>query len=161
MSCYIMNNENFDFIISFLQDKRCTSLAAELTEDGVVEYVCFDRHNKNYSLAKCEELMQVLIDQNVESFNARYPKHAEKPITYTYSHLSVEDVISKKNAELLAKKEEPMLSPATLLLGILSCYDYQASEVVSYETSRARYIVENIRLYAISQLPGWFHCWGI
>ena len=161
MSAYIISHRNFDFILSYLQDKRCSSLYLYLG-DGETKSVCFDHFHQNYDKAECERVMQILADQNVESFNARYPKHAEETEKYTFKSLCTERVLGEKNKAKLAEGKEAVFKcKTTMALGILDCYEYQCDVLPSYEDSIAAGIVTQIRAFAISNLPGISDCWGV
>lgn len=141
MSAYMVHEEHINVMVW-----AATNLAAPRGSGPVFSYIPGPgAHPEKISRLDRDSLTragQMLVDANAASIRARYDEEAAGIYTYT----------RPKRTDWTAVD----------VLSALSCYEYQACETGTFETSEAGRFCEALRRGLISRLPGMDAApWGI
>jgi len=142
MSAYILDDVNFDVIIKSYVTIRPIQLGWNIWIKKE-KLDLFHDTDRTY-------VGQILKIQNIASVDYRYKANTE-----------MQDYLQKLDKKYIYNNRVNAVSPVALLK-LLDCYDYQACETSDYKTTKACTIINQIREYTISRLPGYDEAaWGL
>lgn len=137
MSCYILNDDKIDFILSFVLLNR---------------YLCSITINgerlplKNPPCKQTEKTLNImgniLVKQNIRAYNHRYKEIGENVPVHEYKF---------KNKWFGGTKAYVLEA-----LRILGQYDYQACETSDYDTTDAGKLINKLRHTFVTMLPDYY-----
>ncbi|OGT35667.1 MAG: hypothetical protein A3F11_07110 [Gammaproteobacteria bacterium RIFCSPHIGHO2_12_FULL_37_14] len=136
MSAYILDKKSFDALVYAATDGYCDRYTPK-------RKFVFAHRNIRVELTE-NELGQLLVDQNYESFNYRYSK-SQKPYLYKYEYDSVFETFKPVD-----------------FFKLCDCYEYQSCETNEYANSVADRAIFSLRKQLIRALPGYEDAaWGL
>ena len=133
MSAYVVSDRHINTLVQALAHDPYRS---DLTLPSGITL------NVSQSPEDRQTVAQILLDENVRSFNSRYPSHASAPARIRY-------------------QSQPPVDAVTILKAC-ECYDYQASETEDYKDTDAAHLIAHLRIQTIRTLPGYNEApWGL
>lgn len=138
MSAYLVEDHHVDFMLSFLVNKTFGQVFWQSRRSWLhMKYEILDAATGNTAM---DIVGNILIAENYRSLAARYGDNTE-PHRYRFKEHPGARVGDK-------------LAICVQVLKACDCFDYQACESSDYEQTDAARMVQDIRKFAISSLPG-------
>lgn len=136
MSAYIMNDDEFNYIVSYFIDPNHATGEGAWLKIG-------DRYD-NLNASNSAEVAKILQAENVRSVNSRYR----------------DDIKSEYEFEYIPSARK---RPVGNIIGALDCLEYQSCESEDYHQSNAWEIVQGLRKHLLKQIAEkeGTYTWGI
>ena len=135
MSVYIVDNAHIDFLVYSAQRYAAA-------QQSKAFYWYHNGEQQKLNDLNTKEISQMLLDENVASWNGRYDDDEQYDFEY--------------NRTFAYGWPKPVQ-----VLKSIKCYEYQASESPNWEESSAKAFMESLRHSAIAQLEGYEDAaWG-
>ncbi len=126
MSCYIVSDNHINYLANAVN---------HLLKPEHIMY-----HGEGVDPYQSSAIGQLLLDSNVDSYNARYPREQVNKSDYRYKFRLCRDCLP--------------INPVQLIKAI-QCYQYQSCEHSGWETSKAKEITDSLLRSALRHLPGY------
>lgn len=130
MSAFIVSDNHLNYLMNFANTTRNLDTIYTRNGETRTEY-------RTNSVDDLETMGNILVSANYASVNARY-NETEGPHVFEFT-----------------PRTRLMTFDPVQVIKACDCFDYQASEVDSYDKTVAAQIIEQIRKHAIRTLPGY------